>query len=193
MIDYALEKYPVRYSLETSVQCLIRPLAAGDESGFMKFLQRVPEFERLFIKQRLDNPALLKEWCEDVDYDARLPLLAFADGQVIGLATLEQRHGGWKRHIGMTHLLTDLDYRGVGLASILIREIIEVARHCGLCHLQAEFNAERQLAIRSFAESGFVELMRLPEYVKDMQAKSHAYVLMGMDLTTDIENTGGGD
>jgi GNAT superfamily N-acetyltransferase len=193
MIDYALEKYPLRFPLESSVQCLVRPLTVGDEAGFMKFLQQVPEFERLFIKQRLDNPALVKEWCDDVDYDARLPLLAFADGQVIGLATLEQRHGGWKRHIGMTHLLTDPAYRGVGLAGILIREIIEVAGHCGLSHLQAEFNAERQLAIRSFAESGFVELMRLPDYVKDMQAKSHTYVLMGMDLTTAMENTGGGD
>lgn len=193
MIDFALEKYPVRYPLETGVQCLIRPLEPGDEPGFMKFLHQVPELERLFIKQRLDNPSLMKEWCADVDYDARLPLLAFSDGQVIGLATLEQRHGGWKRHIGMTHLLTHPEYRGVGLSGILIREIIEVARHCGLSYLQAEFNAERQLAIRSFTESGFAELMRLPDYVKDMQAKSHAYVLMGMDLTTAIENTGGGD
>ncbi|HRH94397.1 MAG TPA: GNAT family N-acetyltransferase [Prosthecobacter sp.] len=193
MIDYALEKYPVRYPLETSVQCLIRPLEPADDAGFLKFLHQVPEFERLFIKQRLDNPALVKEWCADVDYDARLPLLACADGQVVGLATLEQRHGGWKRHIGMTHLLTHPEYRGVGLAGMLIREIIEVARHCGLSHLQAEFNAERQLAIRAFAESGFHELMRLPDYVKDMQAKTHAYVLMGMNLTTDIENTGAGD
>jgi len=193
MIEYALEKYPVRYPLETSVQCLIRPLEPEDEPGFMKFLHQMPEFERLFIKQRLDNPALVKEWCADVDYDARLPLLAFADGQVIGLATLEQRHGGWKRHIGMTHLLTHPEYRGVGLAGMLIREIIEVARHSGLSHLQAEFNAERQVAIHAFVEAGFDELMRLPDYVKDMQAKTHAYVLMGMNLTTDIENTGAGD
>lgn len=193
MIDYALEKYPVSYFLETGIQCQIRPLESKDESAFIEFLHQVPEFERLFIKQRLDNPLLLQDWCSDLDYEARLPLLAFSDDQVIGLATLEQRHGGWKRHIGMTHLLTHPEFRGVGLSGLLIREIIDVARHCGLCHLQAEFNAERQLAIRSFTESGFAELMRLPDYVKDMEAKSHAYVLMGMDLTTDIENTGGGD
>lgn len=193
MIDFALEKYPVRYPLETSVQCLIRPLAPEDDTGFMKFLHQVPEFERLFIKQRLDNPALVKEWCEDLDYDARLPLLALADGQVIGVATLEQRHGGWKRHIGMTHLLTHPEYRGVGLAGMLIREIIDVARHCGLSHLQAEFNAERELAIQAFRAAGFDELMRVPGYVMDMQAKSHTYVLMSMDLTTDIENAGAGD
>jgi hypothetical protein len=63
MIDFALEKYPVRYPLETSVHCLIRPLETPDKASFMKFLHEVPEFERLFIKQRLDNPALVKEWC----------------------------------------------------------------------------------------------------------------------------------
>lgn len=193
MIDYALEKYPAHYSLETGVQCLVRPLEPSDEAGFIAFLQQVPEFERLFIKQRLDNPALVKEWCADVDYDARLPLLALTDGEVIGLATLEQRHGGWKRHIGMTHLLTHPEFRGMGLASLLIREIIEVARHSGLSHLQAEFNAERELAIRAFSESGFHELLRLSGYVMDMQAKTHTYVLMGMKLTPDIENTGAGD
>jgi hypothetical protein len=46
----------------------------------MKLRHQVPEFERLFIRQRLDNPALVKEWCVDVDYDVRLPLLAFVDG-----------------------------------------------------------------------------------------------------------------
>lgn len=193
MIEFALEKFPVRYPLETSVQCLIRPLEPEDEAGFLKFLHEVPEIERLFIKQRLDNPFLMKDWCADVDYDARLPLLALADGQVIGVATLEQRHGGWKRHIGMTHLLTHPGYRGVGLAGMLIREIIDVARHSGLSHLQSEFNAERVLAIRAFAEAGFDELMRLRGYVKDMQAQTHDFVLMGMRLTTDIENTGAGD
>ena len=76
---------------------------------------------------------------------------------------------------------------------MLIREIIDVARHCGLSHLQAKFNAERELAIRAFIEEGFNELMRLPGYVMDMQARTHAYVLMGMKLTTDIENAGAGD
>lgn len=93
----------------------------------------------------------------------------------------------------MVHLLTHPEYRGVGLAGMMIREVIEVARHCGLSHLQAEFNAERQLAIHAFKESGFDELMHLPKYVKDMQAKAHDYLLMGMNLTTDIENAGAGD
>jgi putative membrane-bound dehydrogenase-like protein len=57
----------------------------------MNLRHQVPEFERLFIKQRLDNPALVKEWCADVDHDVRLPLLALVEGQVIGRATQHRR------------------------------------------------------------------------------------------------------
>jgi hypothetical protein len=34
--------------------------------------------------------------------------------------------------------------------------------------------------------------MRLPDYVKDMQAISHDYILMGLDLKTDEEYAGMG-
>jgi hypothetical protein len=40
-----------------------------------------------------------------------------------------------------------------------------------------------------FAMLGFSELLRLEDYVKDMQAIKHDYVLMGFDLTTDEEYT----
>jgi hypothetical protein len=38
-----------------------------------------------------------------------------------------------------------------------------------------------------FAILGFSQLMRLEDYVKDMQAISHDYILMGLDLRTDEE------
>ena len=38
-----------------------------------------------------------------------------------------------------------------------------------------------------FGQLGFRTLLRLDDYVKDMQAVSHDYVLMGVDLTTDEE------
>ena len=38
-----------------------------------------------------------------------------------------------------------------------------------------------------FAMLGFSNLLRLEDYVKDMQAISHDYVLMGVNLKTDEE------
>jgi hypothetical protein len=38
-----------------------------------------------------------------------------------------------------------------------------------------------------FALLGFSQLLRLEDYVKDMQAISHDYVLMELELKTDEE------
>jgi len=39
---------------------------------------------------------------------------------------------------------------------------------------------------------GFRQLVRLDDYVKDMQAITHDYLLMGLDLKTDEEYAGVG-
>lgn len=193
MIDYALEKYPVRRPLKNQIQCLIRPLQQEDESAFERFHAEVPERERFLIKHRYTDSSLFREWEKQSDFEKTLPLVAFADGQLVGHATLNQRTGGWKRHIGMVGVLTHPEFRGIGLVGLLIDELIEVARHCGLTRLEAEFNGERDTAIRTFKENGFDELVRLPEYLRDMDAKYHDFVLLGMNLATDIELTGAGD
>ena len=193
MIDFALEKFPIRRSLQNKVQCLIRPLQQDDRQAFERFHSEVPEAERFLIKHRYTDSALFHEWDQEFDFETSFPLVAFADGRMVGHATLHQRKGGWKRHIGMVGVLTHPDFRGIGLVGQLIAELIEVARHCGLTRLEAEFNGERERAIRSFIECGFDELVRLPDYLQDMKARYHDFVLLGMNLTTDIELTGAGD
>ncbi len=44
--------------------------------------------------------------------------------------------------------------------------------------------------MKVFALIGFSNLLRLEDYVKDMQAVTHDYVLMGLELKTDEEYAG---
>jgi ribosomal protein S18 acetylase RimI-like enzyme len=83
-------------------------------------------------------------------------------------------------------------FRGRGLAKALVHEVVEIARHTGLKKVEAEFIGEQDAAIKMFALLGFSTLVRLPDYVKDMQAIDHDYILMGLDLTTDEEYAGMG-
>ena len=53
-------------------------------------------------------------------------------------------------------------------------------------------NGERKVAIRALEQIGFEPLMKVEEYVLDMKAVMHDYVLMGMDLRTDEEYAGVG-
>jgi GNAT superfamily N-acetyltransferase len=191
-LEYALEKFPLKVKLKNGTPCVIRPITRRDEAKLQKFFQAVPEVERLFIKKRPTERKVVREWCLKSDFEKNLVLLMLDGSQVAGEVTLHQRQGGWKRHIGVVTVLTHPDYRGVDAAKILVNEIIDVARHLGLKKLEAELNGERKVAIRAMEQLGFNQLFRLPDYVLDMQAKPHDYVVMATSLRTDEEYAGVG-
>jgi GNAT superfamily N-acetyltransferase len=191
-IEFELQKYPKDITLKDGSQCRLRPLRRDDEKGFHQFFLAVPAPERMFIKHRVTEPDVIREWCQNIDLGRNLPLLALMDRKIVGAATLHQQLGGWKRHIGRVSVLVLPQYRGRGLARALIGEIVALARGLGLEKVEAEFIGNQEAAIKMFALLGFSNLVRLEDYVKDMQAISHDYILMGLDLKTDEEYAGMG-
>lgn len=192
MLDAILEEYPKELELKHGLVCVLRPLESSDEGTFHQFFLAVPEQERMFIKHRVTEPEVIREWCRNIDLGRNLPLLAIADGRIVGDATLHQQLGGWKRHIGRVSVLVHPQYRGRGLARALVSDMIEIARRIGLEKVEAEFIGGQETAIKMFGLLGFAPLLRIPDYVKDMQAIAHDYVLMGLDLETDEEYAGMG-
>src|SRR5881628_264521 len=132
MLDSILEEYPKEISLKEGFQSVLRPLKVSDEKVFHEFFLAVPEQERMFIKHRVTEPEVIRDWCRKIDLGRNLPLLALNDGKIIGDATLHQQLGGWKRHIARVSVLVHPQYRGRGLARTLVTEVIELARHFGL-------------------------------------------------------------
>jgi GNAT superfamily N-acetyltransferase len=191
-LELELQKFPKKIVLKDKLACTLRPLGKDDEKKFHQFFRDVPEAERMFIKHRVADPAVIRDWCRHIDLGRNFPLLAIADGKIVADATLHQQLGGWKRHIGRVSVLVLPDYRGRGLASTLVGDIMQLARHLGLERLEAEFIGEQETAIKMFAMLGFSNLLRLEGYVKDMQAISHDYVLMGLNLKVDEEYAGVG-
>ena len=193
MLEDALDQYPLMQVLEDGTACTVRPLRSDDESAFIRFLGAVPEIERLFIKERLGTRSFRTHWCRDLDYDNALTLVAIAHDHIIGQITLQQRQGGWKRHIGRVHSLTHPEYRDIGVSGLLIEHAIEIALHSGLTRLEAEFNGERAAAIRCFETAGFYEILRVPDYLSDMAGATHEWVLLGMQIRPAAENLEAGD
>lgn len=191
-LDLELQKFPRKIVLKEKFQCTLRPLRKDDEKKFHQFFLDVPEAERMFIKHRVTEPDVIREWCQNIDLGRNFPLLAVADGKIIADATLHQQLGGWKRHIGRVSVLVLPNYRGRGLARTLVSEIMQLSRSLGLERLEAEFIGGQEAAIKMFAMLGFSNLLRLEDYVKDMQAISHDYVLMGLNLKVDEEYAGVG-
>jgi len=191
-IELELQKFPKVVTLKDGKKATLRPLRRDDEKDFHRLFQGIPEPERMFIKHRVTELEVIHDWCRNIDYGRNLPMVALIGGKIIGDATLHQQLGGWKRHIGRVSVLVHPDFRGRGLARALVGEIIEIARGAGLEKVEAEFIGEQEAAIKMFAMLGFSQLLRLEDYVKDMQAITHDYVLMGLELKTDEEYAGVG-
>lgn len=191
-LDDILEAYPKTAKLKDGKTITLRPLQPTDEKEFHAFFVDVPDNERILFKHRVVDPAVIRDWCQHIDYGKILPLLAVDGDKIVGDASLHQTLGGWKRHIGRLSVVTHPKYRGKGIAGVLVSELIDIAKNIGLEKLEAEFLGEQKAARRVFQERGFNELLVVEDYVKDMQAISHDYVLMGRHIITDEEYAGTG-
>ncbi|MBI5387274.1 MAG: GNAT family N-acetyltransferase [Verrucomicrobia bacterium] len=192
MIEEVLQEYPRKLSLKSGLACLLRPLEDTDEKAFHEFFQAIPEREKLFIKHRVSDPKVIRNWCKKIDLGRILPLLAIKDKKIIGDCSLHQSLGGWKRHIGRISVLIHPQFRGRGLARAMVQDLMEIARGIGLEKMEAEFLGDQEAAMKMFGLMGFRQIVRVPDYVKDMQAVTHDYVLMGVDLKTDEEYASAG-
>ena len=191
-IELELQKFPKTVKLKDGEKAALRPLRRDDEKEFHQLFLGIPEQERMFIKHRVQDIAVIRDWCHNIDYGRNLPLVGLLGGKIAGVATLHQQLGGWRRHIGRVSVLVHPQFRGRGLARTLVSEVLDIARRASLERVEAEFIGEQQAAIKMFALLDFRELLRLEDYVKDMQAISHDYILMGLELKTDEEYTSAG-
>ncbi|HTV63136.1 MAG TPA: GNAT family N-acetyltransferase [Verrucomicrobiae bacterium] len=191
-LELELQRFPKTVSLKDGATATLRPLHRSDEKDFHQLFLGIPEHERMFIKHRCTDISVIRDWCQNLDYGRNLPLVALIEGKIVGDATLHQQLGGWKRHIGRVSVLMHPNFRGRGLARTMVAEITDIARRTGLERVEAEFIGEQDAAIKMFAMLGFSQLLRLEDYVRDMQAVSHDYILMGLELKTDEEYTSAG-
>jgi len=191
-IELELQKFPKTVKLKDGAKAALRPLRRDDEKEFHQLFLGIPEQERMFIKHRVQDIAVIRDWCQSIDYGRNLPLVGLLGGKITGVATLHQQLGGWRRHIGRVSVLVHPQLRGRGLARMLVSEILDIARRAGLEKVEAEFIGEQAAGIKMFALLDFRELLRLEDYVKDMQAISHDYILMGLELKTYEEYTNAG-
>ncbi len=189
-LDDLLERYPKTIPVRDGRKFVLRPLTRADEKAFHEFFCGVPETERLLFKHTVTDPAVIRDWCAHIDYNRILPMLIVDRDKIVADASLHQTLGGWKRHIGRISVVVHPDYRGLGLARILVGELTGIARNIGLEHLEAEFMGDQKAARHVFAMLGFEDILVRKGYVKDMQAITHDYIMMGRSLLTDEEYAG---
>ena len=140
----------------------IRPLEHRDRGALEEFLQRIPEGDRTFFKEPVDEEAVISTWLEDGD--ARW--LPVAGQQVLGYIALVPGQA-WSSHVGDIRLIVDPEHRGEGVGTALARHAIVAAFRSGLSKLVVEVLARQEFTIEMFRALGFDPEALLTGQVRD--------------------------
>jgi L-amino acid N-acyltransferase YncA len=176
--------YPKPLILKDHTEVKVRPMRAGDEQALLAFFLNLSEEERFCLKDDVTAPGVLDRWVRELDYERVLPLIAVAtDGRIVADASLHRRRGGGRRHVGEVRVTVDAAFRGQGLGSAILHEVIDYANQMDLEALTFELvDGEQTEAIDAARRAGFSEAARIVNHVKDMEGNLHDLVILRMPL-----------
>jgi len=177
-----LTVYPKKVRLQSGTSVTIRPMVKEDADKLYAFFSRVPREDRLFLRDDVSIRDVIDSWTQELDYRKVLPLVAEVGGNIVGDATLHRRTFGWTSHVGKVRLVIDKDYRGKGLGTVLIEELIDIAKKAGLEQLVAELMSNQTGALSAFKRLGFDKEAVFFNYVKDQVGEERNLVVMIKNL-----------
>ena len=183
MSVYKLSAYPRQHTLRDGRTIAIRPLEQGDKDRLTSFFLRVPDTERQFLRQDVTSPRTIAAWCDGLDYDRALPLVALDGDRIVADATLiRSRHGAY-RQVGTVRAVVDAEYRAVGLGTTLLRDLCDVAADADLEKVTAELvDGVQDDAIEAMEQLGFIRAATVHEFVRDEHGHPHDLVVMVLPL-----------
>lgn len=179
MAVYKLSAYPKEFIGPEGLNASLRPMVSGDGQALLAFFQRVPDSERYFLKDDVVSESVINGWCDHLDYDRALPLLALDGDRVCADAVLIRHRGDARSHYAEVRVVVDPDYREHGLGTALMRELFDVAWDAEVQSVQAEFVRDIQAdALKAAAAFGGAEAGVLKDAVRDHNNEPHDLVFM---------------
>lgn len=176
-----LENYPKEITGKNGAPILLRPVVRKDEQRLIEFFSRIPEEERWFLRDNMDDPRVVHEWIQNLDFDKILPLVAVreSDNTIIANVRLHRRPAECLRHIAHLRIMVEPEYRHQRLGTWMLLDAIRLAMSIGIEKLVAEFvEGVEQPAISAARKLDFVQQAVLKEYVKDRQGRYRSLIIM---------------
>ena len=116
-------------------------------------------------EQDVKDLKLIDSWLDHINYRRVLPLVALDldNNKLIGDATLHRgKHAA--KHIGEIRVFVARTHRNLGLGSLMLEELINLAFKENLQWLKAEVIADHKKVIKAFRAHGFEQKALLETY-----------------------------
>ena len=176
-----LKAFPKDVSLRDGSIVTLRLMTIGDEVALLDFFRKLPEKDRLFLKDDVTDPEVISHWAKNLDYNKVIPIVALKDGEIIGEGSLHMNTFGWSLHVGEIRLVVSRDHRREGLGFLLTKEIFFMALSLGLQKVIAETTEKQVAVIQILKAIGFTKEAVLKNHVIDQNGDIHDLLIMSND------------
>ncbi len=176
------DRFPQEVVLRDGRRVLIRTFNENDADQLFEFFQQLPIEVRRTAWDNIEDRSLIERWGQNIDYSKVFPLIAANGHSVVADATLHRHERGPLRLVGRIKWLIDPAYRGQGLGTTMVNNLISIAREHGLRHLSCMPIAKlEQDAIRTLTDLGF-EQFSVPGYGTDPDGNQYDMVKLVLKL-----------
>ena len=175
-------EYPKKVKLRDGTPIVLKPFERKDKDALLLFFQKLPEEDRLFLKDDVTDPAMVNRWAIELNYDKVFPILAWKGTEVVADATLHKNTGGWMKHVGTIRVVIAREIQRQGMGSILANELFLHALKSGLEKIVAEMMETQEGAKKVFEKLGFKQEAVLRGHVRDQTGVRHDLLILTKDL-----------
>lgn len=162
---------------------LLRPLQKADRERLVNMFANVSPNDLRYLKDDVTDGELVGSWVDNLDYNRVFPLVSVLDDRIVGEVSLHL-HNGPTRHLGTVRIFLSKDFRGQGLGTLMLRELINLGRKAGLQELVAEIVTDQADVIKAFQRLGFKLESQLRDHFMTSDGVTHDVAVLMLPLTT---------
>jgi RimJ/RimL family protein N-acetyltransferase len=159
----------------------IRAIESADGPALRRFFARIPDSDRTFLKEDVQDERVLEEWVQPGGARA----IAIDGDAVVGSVAVVPLHG-WSSHVGEVRLVVDPEHRGRGLGRSLARRAVLDALEMHLTKLVVEVIADQEALIAMFRGLGFEPEALLTDHVRDRDGELRDLIVLANAVDSQL-------
>ncbi|MCL5966142.1 MAG: GNAT family N-acetyltransferase [Deltaproteobacteria bacterium] len=176
------QEFPKAVTLKDKSTIVLRPFERKDKEALFAFFTKIPESDRLFLKDNVTDPAVVERWATELNYEKVFPLLGWEGNDIVADATLHKNQSGWMKHVGTIRIVVSPKFQKKGLGSVLANELFLHALKSGLEKIVAEMMETQPGARKVFEKLGFRHEATFRGHVRDQIGVKHDLLVLTKDL-----------
>jgi len=174
--------YPKKVRLRNGADVEMRLMREDDLDELYRFFQLLPEDIHLYLRSDVSDKDVVARRMKPCDRLTFFRIVVLNEGRIIAEAGIYRETNSWKQHLGEIRVIVAPEYQHMGLGTVLMRELYEIANIVGVQILFANIVEEQQGAVKILKKLGFkIETVK-KGHVLDLHGDKHDQMVMTCNL-----------